>query len=70
MTGTEHDSAEAVAAEMGPWRIARENGFPPRLSLPEIAERWAEEVEPEDFEAREAAEEGALQGFDRYLAAA
>jgi hypothetical protein len=65
---TAAESAESVAAEMGPWTIARENGLAARASISDIAAEWAAELEPTDDEARQEAEDGALAGFDRYLA--
>ena len=65
---TAFDSAESIAAEMGPWTIARENDFTARAAIVDIAAEWAVLCEPHDEEAREEVEQGALAGFDRYLA--
>lgn len=67
-TDITHETGLEIATELGPWGISGENDYPSGLSLPEIAERWAGECEPEDPECRAALEMGALSGFGNWLA--
>lgn len=61
------ENARELAAAVGPWQIAADYGLRPGCdSLPEIAEGFARHAYV--AEVRGAAAEGALRGFDEYLA--
>ena len=62
------ENARQLAAAVGPWQIAADHSMLPELSLPEIAERWAETAYNGDDVIQAAAKAGAVQGFNEWLA--
>jgi hypothetical protein len=63
------ENAREFCEVAGPWQIAADYHAMPSASLPEIAEVFASQAYSDAKGIRAAAKAGALEGFNRYLAA-